>query len=402
MATKITCPGCSTQLEIGDSYTGERVECPSCQSILILKAAPAPPEPAPVVPPPDRMFEGPLDDERRAALDDRARRHLALWLDLPQAEIDEALGRIDAGQAYETWQIPKAGPSFRTIRAPLPVVKKVQRRILDRLLYRIPVSNAAHGFVPGRSIVTGARVHLDDAFEILNVDLKDAFPSVDATRVKHLLVRYVKTPLKHLGPYVEHEVAGQAIARLVDLVTYENQLPQGSPTSGCLLNLACTKLDKYIYRALGRYPGDLRYTRYADDLTISSRGGQEIVEDCRREVQEIIRSCGFRINPAKIRYLSKRRNQKLEVTGLILEKGLVRIEPSTLDRYRATIHQAAMADALDDEKKLEVQSIIAFVRMVYPSLPHKIAGPFQKYAEKHLPAEPRIRRSFGLDFYKGP
>ncbi len=400
MATSITCPGCSTTLEIGAGWSGERIECPSCKSILLLKssATPRPPSET-ILPPPQKFSAKALTDADRAEIDRQARRHLSGWLDVQPAEVDAALALLESKTAYDTWQIPKAGGAFRTISSPKPELKRIQRRVLDRILYRIPVSNASHGFVPGRSIVTGASVHLEDARELVNIDLKDAFPSVDSTRVRHLLARHVKMTLKHLGTYVEHEVVGRTVDLLTAITTHEGKLPQGGPTSGCLLNLACLKLDKYIYRLLGRYPGDLRYTRYADDMTISSR--DKIPDDVRQELQKIVRRCGFQVNPQKIRYLSKDRNQVLEVTGLYLEKGKIRIPPATLDRYRATIHQAAIADALDDAKKLEVQSIVAFVKMVYPMLPAKIAGPYKKYFEKHMPKEVGPKRAFGLDFYRG-
>ncbi|MBI4616335.1 MAG: RNA-directed DNA polymerase, partial [Planctomycetes bacterium] len=400
MATTVNCPGCAREISIGRAFTGERLECPDCQTILLLKvtAAPSLDRPQTILPPPPRFAHPPAPKDE-AEIDRLARAHLASWLDLSARELGAALSLVENGQGYDTWQIPKAGPSFRTISAPKEELKRVQRRILDRILYRIPVSNASHGFVPGRSIVTGARVHLEDAKEVYNLDLKDAFPSVDATRVKHVFVRWAKIPLKHLGPHVEHAVVDRVVELLVRLVTHEGKLPQGGPTSGCLLNLACLKLDKYVYRFLGRYPGDLRFTRYADDLTVSSR--DTIPEEVRQGLQAVIRDCGFRVNPQKIRYLSKARNQNLEVTGLILEKGQVRIPPATLDRYRAILHQAATAHELPDEKRLEVQSILAFVKMVYPALPGAIRKPFEAYAAKHVGRPPGPRKAFGLDLYRG-
>ena len=207
-------------------------------------------------------------------------------------------------------------------------------------------------------------------------------------------------PLKHQGPPVEHAVVDRCIAILVRLITHEDRLPQGAPTSGYLLNLACTTLDKAIYRLLAEQAEDLRYTRYADDLTISSRGA--IPTEIRQAIPRLIRNNGYLVNPMKIRYASRDRNQRLEVTGLILEKGKVRIPADTLDRYRATIHRATLTTDLDEQKRVEVRSIVAYVGMVYPRIPGKIARPLEKYLARHEATPGAKRPRFGVDLYGAP
>lgn len=325
--------------------------------------------------------------------------HLENWLDVPTGEIEAVLRRIEANDAYTVWTIPKGNGSLREIASPCDSLKNIQRRILDRLLYRIPVSNAAHGFVPGRSIVTNAQYHLKTAAAILNFDLKDAFPSVAAGRVKHLLVRYVKIPLKHLGESVAFVVLDEVIDILVKCATYKDRLPQGGPCSGFLLNIACITLDKNIYRLLHNYGLSYRYTRYADDITISSPG--IIPLELQREVQTVIHNCGFQVNPRKCFYWERSKGHMLKVTGLILEKDKVRIPSEKLEAFRAIIHQASqMATAdLSPEKRLEIQSIVAFVKMVYKRVPHRIWVPYKTYLEKHGLSYPTKASKMYLELY---
>jgi len=308
---------------------------------------------------------------------------LAEWLDCSADEILVALTQLDDGSAYELWRIPKGKGKFREISSPSDELKAVQRRVLDRLLYRVPCSNAAHGFMPGRSIVTGAKVHLSTATEVFNVDLKDAFPSVKAERVKHLFVRHVKVPFLHLGRFTGYEQANDLINMLTRLVTWQGQLPQGAPTSGCLLNIACTTLDKRIFRLLDEAPGQYRYTRFADDLTISS--GHQMPRVLRHALMKVITNSGFETNVEKTKYLRISAGQTLEVTGLHLEKGKVRIPREKLDRYRAKIHNASQIPLgeLTDEVRLDTQSTAAFVAMVYERLPNKILKPYLEFCEAH-------------------
>ncbi len=404
MAIQIKCPECMTSLEIAHPGPGAWVSCTSCQTVLVIKL-----EVRAVQKKEKQILEKPrvISDTDRAKAKETAIDLLSGWLDLAPESIREATQLLENGTAYHLFQIPKGNSGkFREISAPDEKLKMVQRRILDRFLYRIQVSNAAHGFVPSRSIVTNARYHLLNAKEVFNIDLKDAFPTVNKNWVKHLFVRHTKIPLKHMGEHVEHEVLNEVIDLLVQFTTFNNVLPQGSPTSGYLLNIACIKLDKRIYKLLSTYGLEYRYTRYADDITVS--GSKEIVQELRQQIQKIVRNCGFFVNPEKLHYLQRSKGQMLEVTGLVLEKGKVRISRSRMDNYRALVHHAYAlpTEQLTEAKKLELQSVIAFIAMVYGRLPSKIWIPYRKYLEKHklphLGEKPKPKLDMYLNKDKDP
>src|SRR5581483_4928954 len=89
-------------------------------------------------------------------------------LDSPQ-QLAEALGLTVAqlrwlayhrdaatGLHYRRFVIPKRGGGERAIWAPLPKLKAVQHWILHNVVEKLPVHGAAHGFLPGRSILTNA------------------------------------------------------------------------------------------------------------------------------------------------------------------------------------------------------------------------------------------------------
>ena len=52
-----------------------------------------------------------------------------------------------------------------------------QQWIFDHILTKVPVHQAAHGFVPGRSTVTNAAPHVGKGI-VVTMDLKDFFPTV--------------------------------------------------------------------------------------------------------------------------------------------------------------------------------------------------------------------------------
>ena len=78
--------------------------------------------------------------------------------------------------------VPRRGGLPRVVEAPKARLKEVQRWILREILDQVPAHAAAHGFTPGRSVVTHAELHTRrDA--VLRLDLKDFFASVTAGRV---------------------------------------------------------------------------------------------------------------------------------------------------------------------------------------------------------------------------
>lgn len=396
MALNVACPQCQNGFSVSEIFPGTQVFCPNCSACLILALHAKGVEKGFVV----KRTAGIVSPTQRPVIQKQALSHLERWLDIPANEIEGVLRKLEEQSAYTLWTIPKGnGGAVREIATPCEPLKNLQRRILDRLLYRIPVSNAAHGFVPGRSIVTNAQYHLKTAGALLNLDLKDAFPSVHADRVKHLYVRYVKIPLKHMGESVAPSVLDEVVEMLVKFTTLRNCLPQGGPCSGYLLNLACITLDKNIYRLLKNYGESYRYTRYADDITISAPSS--ISPELQKEVQKLVHNCGFQVNPRKCCYWECVKGQTLKVTGLVLEKNKVRIPAAKLEAFRAIIYQAGQVapENLPPEKRLEIQSIIAFVKMVYNRVPHRIWSPYQAYLEKHGLAYPKKASKMYLDLY---
>ena len=84
---------------------------------------------------------------------------------------------------YTYFAIPKKGGGERIISAPKTAMRAAQRKVFEGILAKLPVHDAAQGFVKGRSILTNARPHVG-AEVVVNVDLRDFFPTVTYRRVK--------------------------------------------------------------------------------------------------------------------------------------------------------------------------------------------------------------------------
>src|SRR5262249_42908696 len=110
---------------------------------------------------------------------------LASAIGVPVAELrflayERALSRVSH---YQRFLIPKKSGGSRQISAPMPRLKRAQYWILDNILAKVPVHAAAHGFAPGRSILTNAAPHVGCEV-VVNLDLKDFFPTLSWRRVR--------------------------------------------------------------------------------------------------------------------------------------------------------------------------------------------------------------------------
>lgn len=117
---------------------------------------------------------------------------------------------------------------------------------------------------------------------------------------------------------------------LAELCTYRWELPQGAPTSPMLANLATVDLDRKIGKFCKRRL--FRYSRYADDITVS---GSNQLPMHKQKIIKIIEENGFTVNLEKTRLLS--RGSKQKVTGLVVNDKLS-IGRENKKKLRAIVH----------------------------------------------------------------
>jgi retron-type reverse transcriptase len=268
---------------------------------------------------------------------------------------------------YRRFVIPKRGGGERAIWAPLPKLKAAQHWILRNIAEKLPVHGAAHGFLPGRSILTNATLHTGPKL-VVKMDVKDFFPTVTLRRVKGIFRKagyreQVATLLALLCTESPREVV-----RLEGQDSYvalgPRCLPQGAPTSPALTNTLCLRLDRRI-AGLARRLG-WRYTRYADDLTFSlpaASGGEPKIGTLLGLVRRIVEAEGFRLHPDKTRV--HRRGGRQAVTGLVVNgDGPPRVARALRRRLRAAAHNLARGKALKEgETRARLAGYAAYVYM---------------------------------------
>jgi retron-type reverse transcriptase len=239
---------------------------------------------------------------------------------------------------YHRFEISKKTGGVRCISAPKTALSQAQRWVLENILLRLEPEPQAHGFIAGHSIVTNATPHVGKAI-VINLDLKDFFPSITFRRVKGLFHKigyseHVATVLALLctePPRVQAELDG----KIYHVALGQRVLPQGACTSPAITNALCRRLDRRL-TGLARKHG-FNYTRYADDLTFSG-DNPAAVGRLLRSVRVIVQAEGFSEHPSKTRIM--RRANRQEVTGVTVNTRPT-VSRKEVRQLRAILHNVA-------------------------------------------------------------
>ena len=200
---------------------------------------------------------------------------------------------------YRYTQIQKPDGTYRKLSIPDAVLKRIQRRIADNLLFHMPVSPYATAYRYGGGIYKNAAQHVGQP-KLLKLDIYRFFDSILYSAVKETVF-----PAEHFSE--------QNRVLLTMLCYYSDALPQGAPSSPAITNILLYRFDNIV----GSWckSKNIRYTRYCDDMTFSGDfDEQEVIGFVRRELQKT----GFFLNGRKTKVL--RPGQRQAVTGLTVNQ----------------------------------------------------------------------------------
>ena len=322
---------------------------------------------------------------------------VATWLELAPSALSwfadkRGLERVAVDEPlrhYRRRWVDRGERMPRLLEAPKDQLKTIQRRILDEILTAIPVHDAAHGFVPGRSVLTHASLHAGHGL-VLRFDLEAFFTNVATWRalgvfkaagysqeVAAVLLGLctTRTPERVLreAPRPESLLAERFFLqrRLADW-----HLPQGAPTSPALANLAAWTLDLRL-SGLAR-ARKLTYSRYADDLVFSGAATSS-VGAITEAVTRFARAEGFRVNAAKTRVM--RAHEQQRVTGVVVNEK-PNISRAEFDSLKALLHRCRLRGPVSqstgplEEFRATLQGRISWVTQLSPARGGKLQRQF--------------------------
>ncbi len=312
---------------------------------------------------------------------------LARLISISEADILKSLEMLkshsEKSPAYICFFIKKSSGGKREILAPVEPLKALLRLIYLEILERFPLNHHIHGFRRNRSIVSNAKAHLQNgANHLVNWDIKDCFPSTSEIFVQEVYEKTIGKNLRQEG--VENVEVDEIISILTSLSTLrygrakQKVLPMGSPTSPALLNLVLQPFDLILARHLNRInqesDASLVYTRYGDDISISSP--KPLPSAIFGIVPSLLSKFGYRINQKKTKMMHRNTSSKpLEVTGIVLGKERLLLSDRWLKK--AELFAIKFRDNSDPSvhDKNTLRGIIGIAKMIYGNnLPPRLAN----------------------------
>lgn len=255
----------------------------------------------------------------------------------------ELIAVQDKSTLYHSFKIPKRSGGLRQINAPLDELMAALRElklIFEKKLFA-SYHTAAFAYVKGRCTIDAVKRHQrNNSRWFLKLDFHDFFGSSNP--------EFVLAQLKLIFPFNEimnTERGRNELSKALSLCFLNNGLPQGTPISPTLTNLFMIPIDHYIAREMRKHTPHLVYTRYADDIILSSDLSFEWHE-VQNAVIEIVKkfNAPFSLNTNKTRYGSSAgRNWNL---GVMLNGN----NQITIGHAKKKVFKAMLFSFMNDDK----------------------------------------------------
>lgn len=278
---------------------------------------------------------------------------------------------------YYHFEIPKASGGYRPIDAPdqpLKIALYELKYILEQTCGALYHTNA-FAYIPNRCAVDALKRHQANQSKwFLKTDFHNFFGSTTPVFVKHMLSMIF--PFSEIYKSAEGE---RVLDKALDLCFLNGGLPQGTPISPLLTNIMMIPIDHKLANDLRNLNGThYIYTRYADDMQISSKVNfrfPEVVKYINDTLEEF--EAPFRLKPQKTRYGSA--NGHNFNLGLILnDKNEITIGYKKKWAFRGQLYDYIQRHLRNESMSLnEVQQmagVLSYYRSIEPDFWKNVIG----------------------------
>lgn len=232
---------------------------------------------------------------------------------------------------YRKFQIKKKNGKLRTIKEPLPSLKEIQTWILENILQNVKVSRYAKAYVRNRKIYDNAKYHRDK-LKVLSMDVKNFFDNIKRPHVEKI--------------FLDLNYSSNISNLLSKLCCCNDQLAQGAPTSPYISNLYMREFDEHIANFCKEK--EIRYTRYADDLTFSGDFDKELII---AEVKDQLKRLDLELNTDKTLLMLK--HQRQIVTGIVVNSKTIQVPRTFRDKIRQEVYYLQKFGEINHKKWTE-------------------------------------------------
>lgn len=311
-------------------------------------------------------------------------------------EIDDIIANID--KHVKRFSVPKKDGSRREIIAPDDTLKFIQRRLIYMIFSNYKPNGNSHGFIVRRNIVTNAQNHVG-AKSLGHLDIKSFFDTISENNIKNCIFgnERICKMCRHYDKYIDGKcnpslyknsdstfphkceelkavmVPGYCekrqyqslFKRIIGICMLNGHTPQGFPTSPYIANIVMRGFDIKMSRLAS--DNECVYTRYADDLSFSSKkhNAEELRLLFKEPAQRTLFGFGFKVNHEKEQW--KNCGGRLSVCGIVVNKK-PNIRRSIIRLFRAKVHKATVkcADRVTRKRIKQLKGWASFLMSVNP------------------------------------
>jgi RNA-directed DNA polymerase len=289
-------------------------------------------------------------------------KHLALMANADYALLRNIVARNDI-DPYRTFRIRKRPAydgeiRYRIIAVPRPTLLRTQRWITQSILAKVKPHSASTAFSKGDKLFDAVAPHCGCRW-LIKLDVRNFFESINEVAAYRVfralgyqaLIAFEMTRLcTRLGSSSRYRAGPRWHVRFRKWTTIKaygvyrgdpgptvGHLPQGAPTSPMLANLAVREFDARVQLIATKH--GLTYTRYADDLTLSTvqkEFTRVVASRVIRKVHAAMRDFGLFPNVAKTRVTPP--GARKVVLGLLVDTKTPRLPREFKASMRQHIH----------------------------------------------------------------
>lgn len=291
---------------------------------------------------------------------------------LCMSESDILVFSLSSPHRYKVYEIPKRNSDkTRVIAHPSKELKFFQRVLIEILDEILPVHKASFAYQKGVGIKDNAQKHTNSKY-LLKMDFKDFFPSITPSLFfevaeKHGIVLNERDMMVLKGLLFWKRKGLEGLV-----------LSIGAPSSPLISNFIMSFFDEAISKECSKRK--IKYTRYADDITFSTR-----IKNNLFEIPDLVSSLlksnvsGVYVNSAKTIFTSKAHNR--HVTGVTLtNEGGLSIGRERKRLISSMIHKSQY-NKLNSEEASKLLGLISYATHIEPDFFERMV---KKYGEAVL------------------
>jgi Reverse transcriptase (RNA-dependent DNA polymerase). len=269
---------------------------------------------------------------------------------------------------YKMYKVKKRNGGERLIFHPSKETKILQYAIIDLFLKFIPISENAYAYRTGLKspLKNHALQHAHNCY-LLHIDFKDFFPSIKPSDLWRAIHQF--------DSKIDFDIWDKNVFDKSLFLNHNGKvfLSIGAPASPIISNIVMKELDDKILGICKRFDECSVYTRYADDIYISSKN-KGMCSKIYEQIFELINtteSPKLTINKDKTKFASKK--GKRVITGLcVTNKGDIVIPRDKKKEIKSKLYLYTKNQKVETKEKQRLKGYLAFIKDVEPDFYNRL------------------------------